>query len=50
MVGFAPLISCGSQQYQALVNMICADDPCHGRYLTISAMFRSKVSTKWTSS
>ncbi|KAJ9563839.1 hypothetical protein OSB04_008999 [Centaurea solstitialis] len=58
MVGFAPLTSRGSQQYCALTipeltqqmwdskNMMCAADPRHGRYLTASAMFRGKMSTK----
>jgi tubulin beta len=58
MVGFAPLTSRGSQQYSALTvpeltqqmwdskNMMCAADPRHGRYLTASAMFRGKMSTK----
>ncbi|KAG6385238.1 hypothetical protein SASPL_154068 [Salvia splendens] len=58
MVGFAPLTSRGSQQYRALSvpeltqqmwdakNMMCAADPRHGRYLTASAMFRGKMSTK----
>ncbi|RXH96633.1 hypothetical protein DVH24_009137 [Malus domestica] len=58
MVGFAPLTSRGSQQYCALSvpeltqqmwdakNMMCAADPRHGRYLTASAMFRGKMSTK----
>ncbi|KAJ6747003.1 TUBULIN [Salix koriyanagi] len=58
MVGFAPLTSRGSQQYSALSvpeltqqmwdakNMMCAADPRHGRYLTASAMFRGKMSTK----
>ncbi|KAL0836115.1 hypothetical protein Bca101_088004 [Brassica carinata] len=58
MVGFAPLTSRGSQQYRSLTvpeltqqmwdskNMICAADPRHGRYLTASAMFRGKMSTK----
>uniref|UniRef100_A0A453J942 Tubulin beta chain n=1 Tax=Aegilops tauschii subsp. strangulata TaxID=200361 RepID=A0A453J942_AEGTS len=58
MVGFAPLTSRGSQQYRALTvpeltqqmwdakNMMCAADPRHGRYLTASAMFRGKMSTK----
>ncbi|XP_066373434.1 tubulin beta chain-like [Miscanthus floridulus] len=48
----------GSQQYRALTvpeltqqmwdakNMMCAADPRHGRYLTASAMFRGKMSTK----
>ncbi|KAK2986684.1 LOW QUALITY PROTEIN: hypothetical protein RJ640_020846 [Escallonia rubra] len=58
MVGFAPLTSRGSQQYISLTvpeltqqmwdskNMMCAADPRHGRYLTASAMFRGKMSTK----
>ncbi|KAJ6712467.1 TUBULIN BETA-6 CHAIN [Salix purpurea] len=58
MVGFAPLTSHGSQQYRALTipeltrqmwdakNMMCAADPRHGRYLTASALFRGKMSTK----
>ena len=58
MVGFAPLTSRGSQQYRALIvpeltqqmwdakNMMCAADPRHGRYLTVFAMFRGKMSTK----
>ncbi|KAL5719958.1 Tubulin beta-1 chain [Ranunculus cassubicifolius] len=58
MVGFAPLTSLGSQLYRSLTvpeltqqmwdskNMMCAADPRHGRYLTASAMFRGKMSTK----
>ncbi|KAE8729441.1 Tubulin beta-3 chain [Hibiscus syriacus] len=57
MVGFAPLTSRGSQQYRALTvpeltqqmwdaKNMCAADPRHGRYLTASAMFRGKMSTK----
>merc|ERR1711988_1720778 len=58
MVGFAPLTSRGSQQYRALTvpeltqqmfdakNMMCAADPRHGRYLTASALFRGRMSTK----
>ncbi|OVA01978.1 beta-tubulin [Macleaya cordata] len=58
MVGFAPFTSHGSQQYKALTvpeltqqmwdsqNMMCAADLRHGRYLTASAMFRGKMSTK----
>merc|ERR1712003_331746 len=58
MVGFAPLTSRGSQQYRALTvpeltqqmfdakNMMCASDPRHGRYLTASAVFRGRMSTK----
>eukprot|EP01018_Ginkgo_biloba_P031803 Gb_15855 [translate_table: standard] len=58
MVGFAPLTSRGSQVYRSLTvpeltqqmwdakNMMCAADPRHGRYLTASAMFRGRMSTK----
>ena len=58
MVGFTPLTSRGSQQYRALSvpeltqqmwdakNMMCAADPRHGRYLTASAVFRGRMSTK----
>merc|ERR1712231_18813 len=58
MTGFAPLTSRGSQQYRALTvpeltqqmfdakNMMCAADPRHGRYLTCSALFRGRMSTK----
>jgi len=58
MIGFAPLTSRGSQQYRALTvpeltqqmfdakNMMCASDPRHGRYLTCSAIFRGRMSTK----
>eukprot|EP00483_Globobulimina_turgida_P011409 UN11431 len=58
MTGFAPLTSRGSQQYRALTvpeltqqmldaqNMMCASHPRHGRYLTASAMFRGRMSTK----
>merc|ERR1711904_141901 len=58
MVGFAPLTSRGSQQYRALTvpeltqqmrdatNMMCAADPRHSRYLTASALFRGRMSTK----
>merc|ERR1711987_41251 len=58
MMGFAPLTSRGSQQYRALSvpeltqqqfdakNMMCAADPRHGRYLTCSALFRGRMSTK----
>jgi tubulin beta len=58
MTGFAPLTSHDSQQYRQsnvgdLVtqmfdskNMMCASDPRRGRYLTASAMFRGRVSTK----
>eukprot|EP00009_Paramoeba_aestuarina_P004765 CAMPEP_0201507378 /NCGR_PEP_ID=MMETSP0161_2-20130828/1054_1 /ASSEMBLY_ACC=CAM_ASM_000251 /TAXON_ID=180227 /ORGANISM="Neoparamoeba aestuarina, Strain SoJaBio B1-5/56/2" /LENGTH=445 /DNA_ID=CAMNT_0047901721 /DNA_START=33 /DNA_END=1370 /DNA_ORIENTATION=- len=58
MVGFAPLTSRGSLQYRSLnvpeltqqmfdpKNMMCASDPRHGRYLTASALFRGRMSTK----
>ena len=58
MPGFAPLTSRGSQQYRALTvpeltqqmfdakNMMAACDPRHGRYLTVAAMFRGKMSMK----
>merc|ERR1712100_449472 len=56
--GFTPLTSRGSQQYRALTvpeltqqmfdakNMMAAADPRHGRYLTCSALFRGRMSTK----
>lgn len=58
MIGFAPLTSRGSQVYRSLTvpeltqqmfdakNMMCASDPRHGRYLTCSAIFRGRMSTK----
>jgi len=58
MVGFAPLTSRGSQMYRALTvpelvsqifdakNMMAASDPRHGRFLTASAIFRGRMSTK----
>ena len=58
MVGFAPLTARGSQQYRAVSvpeltsqmfdskNMMAASDPKHGRYLTVAAYFRGKVSMK----
>jgi len=58
MIGFAPLTARSSQNYRALSvaelttqmfdakNMMCASDPRHGRYLTASALFRGKMSTK----
>jgi tubulin beta len=58
MVGFAPLTSRGSQMYRALTvpelvsqmfdakNMMAASDPRHGRFLTCSAIFRGRMSTK----
>ena len=56
--GFAPLTSRGSQQYQAMTvpeltqqmfdakNMMAACDPRHGRYLTVSTIYRGRVSVK----
>merc|ERR1712232_1000505 len=58
LVGFAPLTSRKSQGFRNLTvaeltqqmfeprNMMAASDPRHGRYLTASAMFRGKMSTK----
>ena len=58
MTRFTPLTSRGSQQYRTLMvpeltqqmfvakNMMCAADPCHGRYLTVAALFRGRMSTK----
>ncbi|XP_041973894.1 tubulin beta chain-like [Aricia agestis] len=58
MPGFAPLTSRGSQPYQALTvpeltqqmfdakNMMAACDPRHGRYLTVAAVFRGRMSMK----
>jgi tubulin beta len=58
LVGFAPLTSRGSVGYRSLTvpeltqqmfdakNMMAASDPRHGRYLTASAMFRGRMSTK----
>uniref|UniRef100_L7N1A7 Tubulin beta chain n=1 Tax=Myotis lucifugus TaxID=59463 RepID=L7N1A7_MYOLU len=57
MPGF-PLTSRGSQQYRALTvpeltqqvfdakNMMAACDPRHGRYLTVAAVFRGRMSMK----
>uniref|UniRef100_A0A1A9UYZ5 Tubulin beta chain n=1 Tax=Glossina austeni TaxID=7395 RepID=A0A1A9UYZ5_GLOAU len=56
--GFAPLTSRGSQQYRVLTvpeltqqmfdakNMMAACDPRHGRYLTVAAIFRGRMSMK----
>jgi len=56
--GFAPLTSRGSQQYRALTvpeltqqmfdakNMMTACDPHNGRYLSVQAMFRGRMSMK----
>jgi len=58
MIGFSPLTARSSQEYRQLSvaelttqmfdakNMMCASDPRHGRYLTASALFRGKMSTK----
>jgi len=58
LVGYAPLSSRGSQAFQSSTvaeltqqmfdakNMMAACDPRNGRYLTASAMFRGKISTK----
>jgi len=58
MPGFAPLTSRGSQQYRALTvpeltqqmfdskNMMAACAPRHGRYLTVAAIFRGRISMK----
>ncbi|KAJ3223042.1 hypothetical protein HDU81_009451 [Chytriomyces hyalinus] len=58
MVGFAPLTSRSSRSYRQLTvpeltsqmfdarNMMAACDPRHGRYLTVAAIFRGKLSMK----
>ena len=58
LVGFAPLHAVRSEGYRSTTvaeltsqmfdskNMMAACDPKHGRYLTASAMFRGKMSTK----
>jgi tubulin beta len=58
MVGFAPLIPQGSRQFHSVSvpeltqqmfdakNMMTACDPRQGRYLTVAAIFRGKVSPK----
>uniref|UniRef100_A0A1B6HTU8 Tubulin beta chain n=1 Tax=Homalodisca liturata TaxID=320908 RepID=A0A1B6HTU8_9HEMI len=58
MPGFAPLTSPNAAQYCALTvpelvqqmfdakNMMAAADPRHGRYLTVAAIFRGKISMK----
>ncbi|EIJ88161.1 tubulin beta [Nematocida parisii] len=58
MVGFAPLTAQGSTAYRATSvsdltqqmfspkNMMAACDPTKGRYLTVAAMFRGKMSMK----
>ena len=56
MPGFAPLTARGSDQYRTLTvaeltkqifhpkNMMTACDPSHGRYLSVAAMFRGRMS------
>ncbi|KAK7863214.1 hypothetical protein R5R35_003464 [Gryllus longicercus] len=56
--GFAPLTARGGQQYLAVTvtelmqqmfdakNMMAACDPRHGRYLTVAAVFRGRMSMK----
>lgn len=58
IVGFAPLIAQGTSQYRTYSvseltsqmfdskNMMAASDPRHGRYLTVAAVFRGKISMK----
>ncbi|BGO99325.1 putative Tubulin beta chain (putative) [Rhodotorula toruloides] len=58
MVGFAPLTAKGSQSFRAVSvpeltqqmfdakNMMAASDPRHGRYLTVAAFYRGKVSMR----
>jgi len=58
MPGFAPLVARGNQQYRAMTvpeltqqmfdskNMMAAADPRHGRYLTVAAIFRGRMSMK----
>uniref|UniRef100_A0A8W8M2F5 Tubulin/FtsZ 2-layer sandwich domain-containing protein n=1 Tax=Magallana gigas TaxID=29159 RepID=A0A8W8M2F5_MAGGI len=58
ITGFAPLTSRGCQQYRTVSvpeltqqmfdarNMMAACDPRHGRYLTVAAMFRGRMSMK----
>lgn len=58
MPGFAPLVARGSQPYRSLSvpelaqqmfdskNMMAACDPRHGRYLTVAAIFRGRMSMK----
>ncbi|KAL0809121.1 hypothetical protein ABMA28_012745 [Loxostege sticticalis] len=58
MPGFAPLTARNSQGYRALTvpeltqqmfsptNMMAACDPRHGRYLTVAAIFRGRMSMK----
>merc|ERR1712109_340701 len=58
MPGFAPLVARGNAQYRACTvpeltqqmfetkNMMAACDPRHGRYLTVAAIFRGRMSMK----
>merc|ERR1712025_1039502 len=58
MIGFAPLVARSSKTYRAVTvpelttqmfdakNMMCAADPRHGRYLTVAACFRGRMSMK----
>jgi len=58
LIGFAPLSSRNAANFRSLTvpeltqqifdskNMMAASDPKHGRYLTASATFRGKMSTK----
>merc|ERR1712079_159153 len=58
MPGFAPLTARGSQHYRSLTvpeltqqmfdakNMMAACDPRHGRYLTVAAVLRGRMSMK----
>nr|CAD2167830.1 unnamed protein product [Meloidogyne enterolobii] len=58
MPGFAPLAAKGSVAFQAqnvaeltkqmfdAKNMMAACDPCHGRYLTVAAIFRGHMSMR----
>ncbi len=58
MPGFAPLTARGAVGYRALTvpeltqqmfdakNMMAACDPRHGRYLTVAAVFRGRMSMK----
>uniref|UniRef100_UPI00398EFFDA tubulin beta-6 chain n=1 Tax=Pristiophorus japonicus TaxID=55135 RepID=UPI00398EFFDA len=58
MPGFAPLTSRGNQQYRSLTvpeltqqmfdprNMMAACDPRHGKYMTVAAIFRGRMSTR----
>jgi tubulin beta len=57
LIGFAPLVARGCQQYKQYSvpelsqqmfdarNMMCAADPRHGRFLTAAGLFRGQLST-----